>query len=254
MTQLEMMKLKHHLFQLRLNHKIMKLQLIQLIGTQPDEEMESTTVIMEQRKETEDTETMSKEEQSTSNTLVPNDHSLENTLEVRSLNSSPRNIIDDSIGYRLPFRHNCGKLSKRYSPDHGERKSKYPIADHISTHRLSQPLKAFVHKLSSDHVSNIVQEPLNNPKWTQAIIEEMTTLQKNDMWMLVPLPKEKKTVGCRWVFSIKHKTDGSIERYKVRLVAKGYTQTYGIDYQETFSLVAQLNTVRVLSSLPVNLD
>ena len=82
----------------------------------------------------------------------------------------------------------------------------------------------------------------------------MTTLQKNDMWMLVPLPKEKKTVGCRWVFSIKHKTDGSIERYKTRLVAKGYTQTYGIDYQETFSLVAKLNIVRVLSSLAVNLD
>lgn len=82
MTQLEIMKLNHYLFQLRLNRKIMKLQLIQLIGTQPDEPMEPTIVIMEQRKEIEDAQTMSKEEQSTYNTLVPNDHSLENTLEV----------------------------------------------------------------------------------------------------------------------------------------------------------------------------
>lgn len=140
------------------------------------------------------------------------------------------NEINTSVGYKLPFRHNRGKPPKRYSPEYAAENQRYPIANHVSSHKLSQPLQAFAHQLSSTHIPGDIREALSSPEWSQAIMTEMEALNKNHTWSLVPLPKGKRTVGCRWVFSIKHKADGTIERYKARLVAKGFTQTYGIDY------------------------
>jgi hypothetical protein len=82
--------------------------------------------------------------------------------------------------------------------------------------------------------------------------EEMSALQKNKTWELVQLPKGKKTVGCKWVFTVKQTPEGKVERYKARLVAKGYSQTYGIDYDEIFAPVTKMSTVRTIISCAVN--
>ena len=79
-------------------------------------------------------------------------------------------------------------------------------------------------------------------------------LEKHETWEIVNLPEGKTTVGCKWVFTVKFKSNGTLERYKARLVAKGFTQTYGIDDTETFVSVAKLNIVRVLLSIVANLD
>ena len=79
--------------------------------------------------------------------------------------------------------------------------------------------------------------------------EEMNALDANGTWELTPLPKENKEIGCKWVHKIKHNVDGLISKYKARLVTKGYAQTYGIDFEETFSHVAKMATMRVVIAM-----
>ena len=82
----------------------------------------------------------------------------------------------------------------------------------------------------------------------------MQALDDNGKWDLVPLPIGKKAIGCRWVFIVKFNPDGSIVRLKACLVAKGYAQTFGVDYSDTFSHVVKLTSVHLFISIATSYD
>jgi hypothetical protein len=75
--------------------------------------------------------------------------------------------------------------------------------------------------------------------------EEYNSLLENQNWDLVPIPYGRKLVKCRWVYKTKSAVDGQISRYKAKLVAKGFQQVHGIDYDETFALVAKMDSIRL---------
>jgi hypothetical protein len=90
---------------------------------------------------------------------------------------------------------------------------------------------------------------LQDPKWVTAMQAEMDVLQANQTWELVPLPSGEKTIGCKWVFTVKYLADGSVNRYKAHLVTKGFTQIPGKDFGATFAPVVKLTSVRLPISL-----
>ncbi|KAJ0464501.1 putative RNA-directed DNA polymerase [Helianthus annuus] len=89
-------------------------------------------------------------------------------------------------------------------------------------------------------------------EWCQAMQEEMEAMYRNETWDLVSKPHDVKTVSCKWVYKLKQKADGSVERFKARLVARGFSQEYGVNYEETFGPVAKLTTLRVLLAMAMS--
>ncbi|KAK8669506.1 hypothetical protein V6N13_106934 [Hibiscus sabdariffa] len=93
------------------------------------------------------------------------------------------------------------------------------------------------------------QEAVSSPdseKWLEAMRSEMDSMSENQVWTLVEPPEGIKPIGCKWVFKKKTDMDGNVQTYKGRLVAKGFRQIHGIDYDETFSPVAMIKSIRIL--------
>lgn len=91
-------------------------------------------------------------------------------------------------------------------------------------------------------------------KWKTAMENELQSLQENNVWDLVKLPKDREVVGSKWVFRVKTNPDGSVDRYKARLVAQGYSQRPGLDYDETFSPVVRSESVRMMIALAAKMN
>nr|GEY05871.1 putative ribonuclease H-like domain-containing protein [Tanacetum cinerariifolium] len=153
--------------------------------------------------------------------------------------------------YFLLPRSNKGVPPQRYSLEKTTRGAKYPMAN-IAEWNLSNNAKALAVSLCSEEIPSSIEQALKSEKWKNTMDDEMKALKKNETWDQSAMPQGKKPVGCRWIFTVKYKPDGTVERYKARLVAKGYTQTYIIDYSETFSPVAKMDTIRVLLSVASN--
>jgi hypothetical protein len=102
-----------------------------------------------------------------------------------------------------------------------------------------------------DDTPTTIEEAYTSPNadlWKEATRSEMDSIMSNGTWEIVDRPYGCKPIGCKWVFKKKLRPDGTIERYKARCVAKGYTQKEGEDFFDTYSPVARLTTIRVLLS------
>ena len=114
------------------------------------------------------------------------------------------------------------------------------------------------HNLTKSAIlTETIKEALECPtkeKWKVALEEEIKSMKVNQVWSLVDLPPDRKAIGNEWILKIKRKSDGSIDRYKDRLMAKGYTQKEGIDCEETFSPVVRFTSIQLLLAIVTNLN
>jgi hypothetical protein len=100
-----------------------------------------------------------------------------------------------------------------------------------------------------DEEPTTFEEAIQKGQWKEAMTKEHQSIMKNEVWEIIPRPKEKLVVTSKWVYKIKHAADGSVDKYKERFVATGFSQKEGEDYDETFSLVARYTSIRAIISL-----
>jgi hypothetical protein len=120
----------------------------------------------------------------------------------------------------------------------------YKAMEMLSNHELSNEPLTYEEAMQSSE----------REEWMKANQSELDSLEKNNTWKLVHLPKGSHTIQCKWVYKKKPDLQGNIARYKARLVAKGFTQVYGIDYKETYAPVGKIKSLLMLLSLANQLN
>nr|GEU88102.1 ribonuclease H-like domain-containing protein [Tanacetum cinerariifolium] len=140
---------------------------------------------------------------------------------------------------------------RKYNEFIVESKVKHGLENFVCYVNLSSQNKCFSTELNKSFEPKNFYEASKDPHWTEAMNNKMDALYRNDTWETTNLPIGRKAIGGKWFYKIKYKSSGDIDRYKARYVAKGFNQKEGIDFDETFSPVVKIVTVRCVVNLAV---
>ncbi len=166
--------------------------------------------------------------------------SVPNRILTRSQHRSAQqsSAINSSSERRYPSRRRLASglnLTEGDIYDIDRQNVSFAVLDNISVIDLVEP--------------QTYKQVLNSPqrtKWEQAMEKELASLKSNDTWSIVPLPKGANVIGSKWVFKIKSKADGTIDRFKARFCAKGFSQIEGLDFNETFAPVVRYKSLKII--------
>ena len=125
----------------------------------------------------------------------------------------------------------------------------YPLLQQFDLHRLHSDYAASLGNVLSLKEPHTYAQASQEPRWVDAMNQETVALETNDTWWITELTPDKKAIGSKWVYKIKFKPDGIVERFKARFVVRGFDQIPNEDYSDTFSPVAKLSTVRTLLAI-----
>jgi hypothetical protein len=125
---------------------------------------------------------------------------------------------------------------------------KLDASEHVGAPTSQHRQRQFPRKYN-EYMALMSECIVTEPSWVDAMIEEYDSIIRNNAWEVVPRPVDKSVVGSRWIYKVKQAADGSVEKYKARFVAKGFSQVEGIDYEETFAPVARYSSIRSILAL-----
>ena len=145
--------------------------------------------------------------------------------------------------------HHALLSSNRKSSSSAQGNSLYSLTNFISDDKFSAGHRAYLAAITSNVEPKSFKDAVRVKVWNDAMFKEVDALEINKTWDIVDLPPRKLAIGSQWVYKTKYNADGSIERYKARLVIQGNKQVEGEDYNETFAPIVKMTTVRILLRL-----